>query len=195
MVKEVARRGGRLDYVVSNAAINPFMPWDDDLDRGLRRAVRDQCARRLGRLHRGREADDRRGPWRRHRHDQLDLGPCRRADPGRLLRHQGRHQHARQGARLGARRQRHPRQRDRAGRRRDQHERADARYARRHEILPRPDRACTASASRPNSPRPSPSCCPTTRATSPRRRCWSTPASSSTPSFESAHARRWFLYG
>lgn len=29
MVKEVARRGGRLDYVVSNAAINPFMPWDD----------------------------------------------------------------------------------------------------------------------------------------------------------------------
>jgi NAD(P)-dependent dehydrogenase (short-subunit alcohol dehydrogenase family) len=28
MVHEVARRGGRLDYVVSNAAINPFMPWD-----------------------------------------------------------------------------------------------------------------------------------------------------------------------
>ena len=28
MVQEVARRGGRLDYVVSNAAINPFMPWD-----------------------------------------------------------------------------------------------------------------------------------------------------------------------
>jgi NAD(P)-dependent dehydrogenase (short-subunit alcohol dehydrogenase family) len=28
MVKEVAERGGRLDYVVSNAAINPFMPWD-----------------------------------------------------------------------------------------------------------------------------------------------------------------------
>ncbi|MFO1067991.1 MAG: SDR family oxidoreductase [Geminicoccaceae bacterium] len=28
MVKEVAARGGRLDYVVSNAAINPFMPWD-----------------------------------------------------------------------------------------------------------------------------------------------------------------------
>ena len=25
---KVARRGGRLDYVVSNAAINPFMPWD-----------------------------------------------------------------------------------------------------------------------------------------------------------------------
>ena len=28
MVQEVAQRGGRLDYVVSNAAINPFMPWD-----------------------------------------------------------------------------------------------------------------------------------------------------------------------
>jgi NAD(P)-dependent dehydrogenase (short-subunit alcohol dehydrogenase family) len=28
MVKEVAQHGGRLDYVVSNAAINPFMPWD-----------------------------------------------------------------------------------------------------------------------------------------------------------------------
>jgi NAD(P)-dependent dehydrogenase (short-subunit alcohol dehydrogenase family) len=29
MVAEVARRGGRLDHVVSNAAINPFMPWDE----------------------------------------------------------------------------------------------------------------------------------------------------------------------
>jgi L-rhamnose 1-dehydrogenase len=28
MVAEVAKRGGRLDYVVSNAAINPFMTWD-----------------------------------------------------------------------------------------------------------------------------------------------------------------------
>src|SRR5690606_17006011 len=28
MVQEVAKRGGRLDYVVSNAAINPFMTWD-----------------------------------------------------------------------------------------------------------------------------------------------------------------------
>jgi NAD(P)-dependent dehydrogenase (short-subunit alcohol dehydrogenase family) len=28
MVKQSAVRGGRLDYVVSNAAINPFMPWD-----------------------------------------------------------------------------------------------------------------------------------------------------------------------
>ena len=27
-VAEVAARGGRLDYVVSNAAINPFMDWD-----------------------------------------------------------------------------------------------------------------------------------------------------------------------
>src|SRR3979490_847014 len=29
MVQEVARRGGRLDYVVSNAAINPMMKWDE----------------------------------------------------------------------------------------------------------------------------------------------------------------------
>jgi glucose 1-dehydrogenase len=29
MVQEVARRGGRLDYVVSNAGINPFMKWDE----------------------------------------------------------------------------------------------------------------------------------------------------------------------
>jgi NAD(P)-dependent dehydrogenase (short-subunit alcohol dehydrogenase family) len=29
MVQEVARRGGRLDYLVSNAAINPFMAWDE----------------------------------------------------------------------------------------------------------------------------------------------------------------------
>jgi NAD(P)-dependent dehydrogenase (short-subunit alcohol dehydrogenase family) len=28
MVGEVARRAGRLDYVVSNAAINPFLPWN-----------------------------------------------------------------------------------------------------------------------------------------------------------------------
>ena len=29
MVHEVARQGGRLDYVVSNAGINPFMTWDE----------------------------------------------------------------------------------------------------------------------------------------------------------------------
>src|SRR3954452_24723346 len=29
MVGTVAKHGGRLDYVVSNAAINPFMPWDN----------------------------------------------------------------------------------------------------------------------------------------------------------------------
>src|ERR1700755_3324054 len=29
MVRTVAERGGRLDYVVSNAAINPFMTWDE----------------------------------------------------------------------------------------------------------------------------------------------------------------------
>jgi len=29
MVGDVAKRGGRLDCLVSNAAINPFMPWDE----------------------------------------------------------------------------------------------------------------------------------------------------------------------
>src|ERR1700704_6244844 len=29
MVREVARRGGRLDYVVSNAGINPMMKWNE----------------------------------------------------------------------------------------------------------------------------------------------------------------------
>jgi NAD(P)-dependent dehydrogenase (short-subunit alcohol dehydrogenase family) len=29
MVGAVAERGGRLDYVVSNAAVNPFMTWDE----------------------------------------------------------------------------------------------------------------------------------------------------------------------
>jgi NAD(P)-dependent dehydrogenase (short-subunit alcohol dehydrogenase family) len=29
MVRAVAERGGRLDYVVSNAAINPFMKWNE----------------------------------------------------------------------------------------------------------------------------------------------------------------------
>ena len=55
---EVAERGGRLDYVVSNAAINPFMTWDETTDRGLRQAVRDERPRHLGGLHRGRQADD-----------------------------------------------------------------------------------------------------------------------------------------
>jgi NAD(P)-dependent dehydrogenase (short-subunit alcohol dehydrogenase family) len=44
MVHEVAERGGRLDYVVSNAAINPFMPWDqttiEDFDRLFETNVR-----------------------------------------------------------------------------------------------------------------------------------------------------------
>jgi glucose 1-dehydrogenase len=44
MVRAVAERGGRLDYVVSNAAINPFMKWDetsiDDFDRLFETNVR-----------------------------------------------------------------------------------------------------------------------------------------------------------
>lgn len=44
MVQETAKRGGRLDYVVSNAAINPFMPWDstsiEDFDQLFETNVR-----------------------------------------------------------------------------------------------------------------------------------------------------------
>ncbi|CAN5184576.1 SDR family oxidoreductase [soil metagenome] len=44
MVAELAKRGGRLDYVVSNAAINPFMTWDatsiDDFDELFETNVR-----------------------------------------------------------------------------------------------------------------------------------------------------------
>jgi NAD(P)-dependent dehydrogenase (short-subunit alcohol dehydrogenase family) len=44
MVAEVARRGGRLDHIVSNAAINPFMTWDhtsiEDFDRLFETNVR-----------------------------------------------------------------------------------------------------------------------------------------------------------
>src|SRR5215469_17658455 len=29
MVRTVAERSGRLDYVVSNAAVNPFLKWDE----------------------------------------------------------------------------------------------------------------------------------------------------------------------
>jgi len=44
MVQETAKRGGRLDYVVSNAAINPFMTWDatsvEDFDKLFETNVR-----------------------------------------------------------------------------------------------------------------------------------------------------------
>ncbi len=44
MVREVANRGGRLDYVVSNAAINPFMAWNqtsiEEFDRLFETNVR-----------------------------------------------------------------------------------------------------------------------------------------------------------
>lgn len=35
MVAAAAKRGGRLDYVVSNAAINPFMTWDETSDEAF----------------------------------------------------------------------------------------------------------------------------------------------------------------
>jgi NAD(P)-dependent dehydrogenase (short-subunit alcohol dehydrogenase family) len=44
MVRSAAEQGGRLDYIVSNAAINPFMKWDEtsveDFDRLFETNVR-----------------------------------------------------------------------------------------------------------------------------------------------------------
>src|SRR5215510_5311559 len=44
MVQEVSRRGRRLDYIVSNAAINPLMPWEttsiEDFDKLFETNVR-----------------------------------------------------------------------------------------------------------------------------------------------------------
>ena len=102
MVAEVAARGGRLDYVVSNAAINPFMGWDEtsveEFDelfetnvRGTWVVVTEGAKQMIAEGHGGAIV-----------HGQLDLGPRRRPDAGRLLRHEGRHQHAGQGARRGA---------------------------------------------------------------------------------------------
>ena len=47
MIQEVAEKGGRLDYLVSNAAINPFMPWDqttvEDFDALSETNLRGTC--------------------------------------------------------------------------------------------------------------------------------------------------------
>ena len=99
MVQEVARRGGRFDYLVSNAAINPFMPWDETTVEDWDALSRDEPARDLGGHHRGRQADAQGGPPRGDRVHQLHLGPRRRALAERLLRHQGRHLDVGQGPR------------------------------------------------------------------------------------------------
>ena len=136
MVRAVAERGGRLDYVVSNAAINPFMKWDETTVEDFDTAVRDERPRHLGGLHRGRQADDPGGPRRRDLLRELDLGARGRPGPDRLLRHQGRHQHAGQGARLRPGRARHPGERGRARVGQDEHERAADGRPGRHEVLP-----------------------------------------------------------
>ena len=102
MVAEAAKRGGRLDHVVSNAAINPSLSWDDTTVaefeelfeinvRGAWIVCTEGARQMIAEGHGGAIC-----------HGQLDLGACGCADPGRLLRHQGRHQHAGQGAGRGA---------------------------------------------------------------------------------------------
>ncbi len=83
MVMEVARRGGRLDYVVSNAAINPFMTWDatsiEDFDKLFETNVRGTwvvCTE-------GAKQMIAEGSRRSDRHGEFDLRPRWSADPGR----------------------------------------------------------------------------------------------------------------
>jgi len=52
MVREVARRGGRLDYVISNAGINPMMSGRD-IGRDFNAPDGDQLPRHVARGHRG----------------------------------------------------------------------------------------------------------------------------------------------
>ena len=100
MVQEVAERGGRLDYVVSNAAINPFMTWDEtsieDFDELFETNVRGAwvvCTEGAKQM----IAEGHGGAIVMVSSISAHVGA---PEPGRLLRHQGRHQHAGQGARL-----------------------------------------------------------------------------------------------
>ena len=125
MVREVADRGGRLDYVVSNAAVNPFMAWDEttveDFDLLFETNVRGtwvvctEGAKQMIREGHG-------GAICCVSSISAHVGA---PGPDRVLRHQGRHQHAGQGARPRPRRARHPGQRGGAGLGEDEHERAD----------------------------------------------------------------------
>ena len=165
MVHGVAERAGRLDYVVSNAAINPFMRWDETSIEDFNAAVRDERARHLGGLHGGGQADDPRGARRRDLLRELDLGSRGRAVPDRVLRDEGRHQHAGQGAGVQPRRARDPGERGRARLDDDPDERADDGRPGGPEVLQRAHRAApgrTAGGTR--EPR-SRSCCRPTPAT------------------------------
>ena len=110
-----------------------------DVVRGVRRALRDQCARRLGRMHRGRPPDGRRGPWRRDRDGQSISAHVGRPSRSPIA---GPRAPSACSARrsVGPRRARYPRQRHRARRGGDEHERADDGYARRREVLHGSDR-------------------------------------------------------
>ena len=152
MVQEVARRGGRLDYLVSNAGINPFMEWDkttvEDWDNLSETNLRGTWVVTTE----ARQADDQGGPRRRDRVHQLDLGPRRRALPVRLLRHQGRHLDVGQGPRRGRRGARHPGQRHRAGLDQDRHGRCRCPTTRPRSSTTRSGSPCTAAASPRRSP-------------------------------------------
>jgi NAD(P)-dependent dehydrogenase (short-subunit alcohol dehydrogenase family) len=79
MVQEVARQGGHIDYLVSNAAIKPFMSWNETFLRAVGPVLQHEPTRFLDRDHRGGQADHLRGSRRCHRLHQ---------PPDRLLRYQ-----------------------------------------------------------------------------------------------------------
>ena len=166
MVHDVAERGGRLDYVVSNAAINPFMKWDEtsleDFNNLMETNVRGTwvvCTE-------GAKQMIKEGHGGAICCTSSISRPCRRALPDGLLRHEGCDLHACQGPRLQPRRARNPGQRGRAGLDQDQHERAHVRCgARGLEVLHRPDRDPPPRRARGDGGRHHAICSPTTRLT------------------------------
>ena len=107
--------GGHIDYLVSNAAINPFMPWNEttleqwDLIcntnlRGTWVVTTETAKQMIAEGHGGAIVCV-----------ELHLGTCRGALPDRLLRHQGRDLDARQGPRKRRWNPRHTGQLRRAG--------------------------------------------------------------------------------
>ncbi len=196
MVQEVARRGGRLDYLVSNAGINPFMPWDEttveDWDnlsetnlRGTWVVTTEGAKQMVKEGHGG--AIVCISSISAHVGSPFQAAYC--ATKGGISMWAKALRRGRRGAR-------HPGQRHRARLDQDGHGRADDRRSGRRSSTTRNGSRSIAAASPRRSPRRSPSCCPTMRATSPRRPSSWTPGSSSTPSCrtravqESVHGRQ-----
>ena len=178
MVQEVAERGGRLDYVVSNAGINPFMEWDkttiEDWDnlsetnlRGTWVVTTEGAKQMIKEGHGG--AIVCTSSISAHVGSPFQSAYC--ATKGGISMWAKAF-----GAVVGE--ARHPRQRRRAGLDRDQHVDADVRRRGGGQVLRGADRTGPPRPTGGDGRRRSPTCCRTTRATSRRRPSWWTPASS-----------------